>query len=166
MLKDVLGIIIDPEGNYLSFGKWLEEYEFDENYWMYMHISSLFMAIYQSGWYLSHEDLNLKDFYFQKLLKPETVMMMDEEVSKYLTQLYSLGYTLLLNRSLDKGFKIIIGFLPSFLTQEQENTLLFLKEDILFQTPLDSNIYVYGREEETISIYDLYHDIKSRKRSF
>ena len=161
MLEYVLGFMIDPQGYYLSFGKFSKDIIVDENYWMYIHISSFLMAIYQNHWHLTHPDLQLQHFDFQSLLEEDNIVQLDADILSVLRKLSSLGYLFLLNRSFD-DFHLIIGSLPNQLTPMQQQTLMELKQDILFHPQIDSNLYYPNLEATTLT--ELYDSIDKHQR--
>lgn len=72
MFQHILGLIIDPDGNYLSFGK-LDDIDNDkDNAYLYLHGRALMSQIYFHHWHKTHLDLNLQDFNFQNIFLYES----------------------------------------------------------------------------------------------
>lgn len=156
MFQRILGIIIDQSGFYLSFGQFDNRLN-SEKHWGYHGRSSL-LAIYRSGWYQSHTDLELQDFDFSNILIYEDVKDIDEIIYQYFRKWSKLGYIILLNAS-SFYTPIMAGYSPSTITNAQRDTLLSLREDILFSDSIRSDIYISNFEETIVNIYEMYDKI-------
>lgn len=159
MLEYVLGIIIDPEGNYLSFGK---RDEADHSYSdadINSYGRSSLHSILDSGWLFSHKDLIVEDLSFADLNFSNNIDQIDKNIWHYFSLWSSLGYIILLN-----GGYLITGFLPGQLTGAQQETMMMLKSDILYSNFSYSDLYVSDELRSFINIQELYRTLERQKQ--
>lgn len=160
MFEYILGLMIDQNGNYLSFGQF-DNLENEAQYFGYHGRSSL-ISIYQSGWYQSHKDLGLQDYDFTNLYALEESKEIDNAIYHYFRSWSNLGYIILLNAS-SIYTSALVGYLPCLINNSQRATLLNLKRDIIVKKNLQSDLYITNKNGNIITIYDLYETIENTK---
>ncbi len=162
MFQHILGLIIDPDGNYLSFGK-LDDIDNDkDNAYLYLHGRAFMSQIYFHHWHKTHLDLNLQDFNFQNIFLYESEKTIDYEIYYYFQRLSQLGYVILINGSKVDESPIIIGYIPKNFTNSQALTLYSLKDYIELDQVSFSEIYKSNAEGEIITLRELFEEIEKQ----
>ncbi len=158
MFQYILGIIIDPKGNYLSFGT-MDDWELEEGYeYLGFHGRSVLLSILNSGWIYTHPELDLGNVDFEDLKRWEISKDIEQEIYQYFQRWWHLGYVIFFNSSTDYC-QIMGGYIPKQLTREQMKTLLVLKKDLIYQNNMNSDLYLDLACPPILSIYDLYEKI-------
>lgn len=149
MLQYVLGIIIDLEGNYISFGKWTPSISFESQDFE-IHSRAFLLALRDSGWLETHSNLNLDSEYYDYLFGSE------QEIYCYFEELCNAGYSIFLNFTSDN--EMVLGYLPRDFKfkKAQKQTLMALKSDLWWSPSLLSCLTIGNVDEKTISLDSLY----------
>ncbi len=160
MFKYILGIIIDTNGYYLSFGKYTTEFT---NYFS-LHGRSFLSSLLVSNWVNTHKDISWKEKDIKKIVHKDIfeVMDFDSLAFSYFEELSRLGYAILLNGTYEESDPMTYGYIPSNLTYPQIMTLLYLRSDILYCPNIESDFSIIGKDEMLISIYEWYQELEEK----
>jgi hypothetical protein len=163
MLKDVLGYMIAPDGEFISFGKWVPTLDFNtgEKIYQYSAINSLIF----NKWNLKYKELGLDAF-----LDPH---QFSKDIFTCFKRWSELGFTFIINYNTVDTFKIL-GYFPTSTSFFQKMAFLLLSNDILYQENITSEIFLNGIHDANLNIYSIYEHLleelfledRKRERSF
>lgn len=161
MFQYILGIIIDQNGYYLSFGKYTEKFAND---YFSLHGRSFLVALLASNWVNTHKDLSWNKKDIQKILKADSLGCNDFDLYAFqdFEKLSHLGYAILLNANYIGSNPVVYGYLPKELTYPQVMTLLNLRSDILYSPYIESDFSIHGTEQLNFSIYEWYQELEQK----
>ncbi|MCI8575264.1 MAG: hypothetical protein HFI09_02210 [Bacilli bacterium] len=150
MLNEILGYIIAPNGDYMSFGKWSPRIGFNSSE-SYFHETAVILAMIENKWYQKYPELGISDSELNKRI-------LNLEVYEYFS-LWSLkGFISVINSSFEDQ-PGILGYFPSNSPFLQKMTLLLLKEAILYQKNIPSSVLVNEVLQKDLSIYVIYQQL-------
>lgn len=139
MLNQILGFLIAPDGDFISFGTWTprEDIEKPET----GHESAVLLSIRKNQWHLKYPELGL-------------TKEMVENIDSFPFSIYAcfmkwstLGFIVILNgNTLDET--ITYGYFSSQRSFLQDVTLLLLKDKILYQSEILSTTFLNGEKTE------------------
>lgn len=154
MLNNYLGIVIDPQGNYLTFGQWIENPDTKSiNY----HGRAFLIALKENGWLESHSDLNIS---YESGID---LISMDSDFYERLTEWNNLGYVFFLNWS-SFSLACVSCFTPTFLPMEQLESILFLKPDILWQEEIQTELFLRGEKNNLMTLQQFMQFLEEKKK--
>lgn len=143
MLKQILGYIIAPDGNYISFGD-LRPESLKSSF----HDIELMKEILKHKWHLLYPELGLT----KEEIADEAL---SENIYYYADKWTHSGFTTILNGN-NSERKLTLGFFPTDPSFMHRMTLLLLKDSVLYESGIDSIINIDGvvhSEESIDSIY-------------
>ncbi len=155
MFLDILGIVIDKDGNYLSFGK--NVFPLTEN--IFYHGRSFLLALKASGWLGRNHDFDELREYYPNLERFENWKPIDTDIYAYFDQFAYEGYLFLLNGS-SMGLNILMGYLPKKFTIFQQETLLELKNLLYLANFSTTELYVTN-SDQILTLPDVYQKIEN-----
>lgn len=162
MFQYILGIIMDPNGYYLSFGQYTEN--FTDSYFC-LHGRSFLASLLASNWVNTHKDLSWSKKEIQRILKADRFGYHDYDTQVFQDfEKYShLGYTILLNSTCAGYDPLTYGYIPKNLTYPQIMSLLELRSDILYSGMIETDFSIGGKYS-SLSIYEWYQELEEQGR--
>lgn len=159
MFQEILGILIDPQGNFLSFGKYNDEDEYSTNQtvYRYLHGRACMSQIYFYQWHITHPELDLKHYDFSDIFLFEPDKSIDYEIYSYFDKWSQIGYISLYHASYYDTSPLLSGFVPKNISVLQAFRLLSLKD--YFPFTVDSEIYKTNEEGNTITLKELFQEV-------
>lgn len=143
MLNQILGYIIAPDGNYISFGD-LRPGSLESSF----HDIEAMKEILKHKWHLLYPELGLT----QEEIKEKEL---SENIYYYADKWTYSGFTTILNGN-NLETKRTLGFFPADPSFMHRMTLLLIQDSVLYEPGIDSIINIGGvvhSEESIDSIY-------------
>ncbi len=151
MLNEILGYLIAPNGDYMSFGKWSMRIGFDSTD-SYYHEMAVIQEMLKNKWYLKYPELGLTE---RELVSKN----LERDIYEYFSNWSLLGFISIVNGNTEDSQEIL-GYFPSSWNFLQNMTLLLLKDAILYQKEIPSMILVDETLKKDLSIYTIYQRIR------